>query len=99
MILVPLGPAQRKEEEGRGRNKTTPPTTHIRGQHQHCTSTTPTRGRKKERGQTRYLKTQRERDTKRETERDRKRETERERKTVRDRERQRQKERSSSTWG
>lgn len=59
MILVPLGPAQRKEggrrvrrrRWGGGRNKTTPLKTHVRGQHQHRTSTTSTREREKGRWQ------------------------------------------------
>lgn len=50
MILVPLGPAQRKEEgregaeeeeEGQKQNNTTKKT-HVRGQHRHRTSTTST---------------------------------------------------------
>lgn len=57
MILVPLGPAQRKEggrkgaeeeeggeEEGQKQNNTTKKT-HVRRQHQHRTSTTSTRER------------------------------------------------------
>lgn len=52
MILVPLGPAQRKEggrvRRRRSKNKTTPLKTHIRGQ-DHRTSTTSTqREREKE---------------------------------------------------
>lgn len=52
MILVPLGPAQRKEggrvwrRKRRSRNKTTPLKTHIRGQ-DHRTSTTPTQKEKR----------------------------------------------------
>lgn len=52
MILVPLGPAQRKEggrvrrRKRRSRNKTTPLKTHIRGQ-DHRTSTTSTQKEKR----------------------------------------------------
>lgn len=52
MILVPLGPAQRKEggrvrrRKRRSRNKTTPLKTHIRGQ-DHWTSTPSTQKEKR----------------------------------------------------
>lgn len=71
MILVPLGPAQRKEggrvrrrKRRRSRNKTTPLKTHIRGQitiHQQH----QLRERKRKRRKGEYLKTEREMEEKR----------------------------------
>lgn len=57
MILVPLGPAQRKEggrvwrrkRRRRSRNKTTPLKRHIRGQDHHTSTTSTQRERERER--------------------------------------------------
>lgn len=55
MILVPLGPAQRKEggrvrrrRRRRSRNKTPPLKTHIRGQEHHTSTTSTQREKEKE---------------------------------------------------
>lgn len=52
MILVPLGPAQRKEggrvRRRRSRNKTTPLKTHVRGQDHHTSTTSTEREKERE---------------------------------------------------